>query len=94
MLRNFLDLVEAIEILGLLEINETRIAEADALIKRYLNEAKELYKGAPMQPNHHMLLHLSVFLMLFGPVHSWRAFAFERFNYMLQTLNTNLNFGR
>lgn len=93
MLQNFLDLVEAIEILGLLEIDEDRIEEADALIKKYLDTAKELYKGATIQPNHHMFLHLSVFLLMFGPVHSWRAFAFERFNYMLQTLNTNLNFG-
>ena len=93
MLRNFLDLVEAVEILGLLEIDETRIQEADVLIKKYIDDAKELYRNAKIQPNHHIFLHLSVFLLLFGPVHSWRSFAFERFNFMLQSINTNLNFG-
>ena len=93
MLQNFLDLVEAVEILGLLEIDETRIGEADVLIKKYIDEVKELYKGAKIQPNHHLFLHLGIFLLLFGPVHSWRSFAFERFNYMLQSINTNMNFG-
>ncbi|OSD08116.1 hypothetical protein PYCCODRAFT_1358106 [Trametes coccinea BRFM310] len=92
-LENFLDLVEAMETLGLMEVDDGHIAEVDRLLKRYLDRAKELYKGCKVQPNHHLALHLSMFLVLFGPVHSWRAFAFERFNYMLQSLNLNLNFG-
>ena len=94
MLENFLDLVEAVELLGMLEIDRTHVEELDKLLKRYVDGVKELYKGSKIQPNHHLFLHLGVFILLFGPVHSWRSFAFERFNYMLQTINTNLNFGK
>ncbi|KAI0713192.1 hypothetical protein C8T65DRAFT_574021, partial [Cerioporus squamosus] len=93
MMKNFLDLVETVEIIGLLEIDEERIARAEVLMKKYLDIAKELYKGCKVQPNHHLALHIGVFLRLFGPVHSWRAFVFERFNFFLQSLNTNLTFG-
>ncbi|KAI0323541.1 hypothetical protein GY45DRAFT_1264393 [Cubamyces sp. BRFM 1775] len=93
MLQNFLDLVEAVENFGLLEIDNRQIAIAEKLMQKYLDGVKELYKGAKIQPNHHLALHIGVFLRLFGPVHSWRSFVFERFNYYLQTLNTNLTFG-
>ncbi len=93
MLRNFLDLVEAIELVGLMEIDEERIVRAEVLMEKYLKAVKELYKGQKIKPNHHLALHLGVFLRLFGPVHSWRAFVFERFNYFLQTLDTNMRFG-
>ncbi|RPD61515.1 hypothetical protein L227DRAFT_585676 [Lentinus tigrinus ALCF2SS1-6] len=93
MMMNFLYLVETVEIIGLLEIDEERIARAEVVMKQYLDTAKELYKGCKVQPNHHLALHIGVFLRLFGPVHSWRAFVFERFNFFLQSLNTNLTFG-
>ena len=93
MLQIFLDLAEAIEICGLMEINEEHIKHAEELMHKYLIIAKELYKGAKVQPNHHLALHLGVFLRLFGPVHSWRSFVFECFNFFLQSLNTNMKFG-
>ncbi|RDX51818.1 hypothetical protein OH76DRAFT_1454734 [Lentinus brumalis] len=93
MLRNFIDLVEAVELVGLLETDEERIARAEVLLERYLIIAKELYKGHKIQPNHHLAMHLGFFLRLFGPVHSWRAFVFERFNYFLQSLDTNMKLG-
>ncbi|KAI0351849.1 hypothetical protein OH77DRAFT_1498274 [Trametes cingulata] len=93
MLENFLEVVEAVETFGLLEIDDDQIARAEQLMQRYLEGVKELYKGAKIQPNHHLALHIGVFLRLFGPVHSWRSFVFERFNYYLQTLNTNMTFG-
>ncbi|KAI1793588.1 hypothetical protein LXA43DRAFT_1092756 [Ganoderma leucocontextum] len=93
MVRNFLELVEAIEMIGLLEIDEDSIQHAEYLMKSYLDTAKDLYRWAKIQPNHHMALHLGIFLRLFGPAHSWRAFVFKRFNYFLQSFNTNMNFG-
>ena len=93
MVKNFLEVVEAIETIGLLEIDEDSIQRAEYLMKSYLDAAKDLYRWAKIQPNHHMALHLGIFLRLFGPAHSWRSFAFERFNYFLQSLNTNMNFG-
>ncbi|KAH9855542.1 hypothetical protein C2E23DRAFT_684025, partial [Lenzites betulinus] len=93
MLENFLEVVEAIETYGLLEIDERQIADAERLMRRYLEGIKELYHGTKIQPNHHLALHIGVFLRLFGPVHSWRSFAFERFNFYLQSINTNMTFG-
>lgn len=94
MLQNFLHLVNAIQTIGYLEVDQRDLQKADDLLKRYLEGIKELYKGSKIQANHHLALHLTVFITLFGPVHSWRSFAFERFNYMLQTLNMNMNMGR
>ncbi|KAI0700643.1 hypothetical protein C8T65DRAFT_709616 [Cerioporus squamosus] len=40
-------------------------------------------------PNHHLSLHLYSCLLLFGPVHGWWAFPFERYNGLIANLNTN-----
>ncbi|KAI0715176.1 hypothetical protein C8Q76DRAFT_618720 [Earliella scabrosa] len=93
MLVNFLHLVEAVATLGYLEVDKYNLALADKLLKKYLEGVKELYKGAKIEPNHHAALHLTMFIALFGPVHAWRAFAFERLNFMMQSLNINNNFG-
>lgn len=93
MLVNFLLLAEAVGILGYLESDKPSLSLADELLHKYLSGVKELYKGAKIVPNHHIALHLTMFIALFGPVHSWRAFAFERLNFLLQTLNVNGNFG-
>ena len=93
MLRNFLLLVEAVITLGYWEADVHSLARADELLHSYLDGVKTLYKGAKFQPNHHLALHLTMFIALFGPVHAWRSFAYERFNFMLQSLNINGNFG-
>ena len=49
-----------------MEIDESRIERAEELMHQYLVVAKDLYKGAKIQPNHHLALHLGVFLRLFG----------------------------
>ncbi|KAI9067682.1 hypothetical protein FKP32DRAFT_1609294 [Trametes sanguinea] len=93
MLQNFVDIVDAVETFGLLEIDEHEINHAHKQLVKYLEGVKVLYKGAKFQVTHHHALHLALFLRLFGPVHSWRAFAFERMNFLLQSVNTNLKFG-
>ncbi len=94
MLENFMDLITAVVIAGLLETSSLFIDLYKKYMSRYLTRMKELYKEATVKPNHHFALHLPDFMELFAPVHSWRSFAFERFNYMLQMLNTNLTFGK
>lgn len=93
LLRNFLDLVDAVETIGLLETDEEEIEHAEDALERYLNGLKELYQQSKIQPNHHLALHIGMFIRLFGPVHAWRAFAFERFNYMLQSIKASKNPG-
>jgi hypothetical protein len=93
MLDNFMDLVTAVEVGGMLVVDEEHIRKYEETILRYLQNMKSLYLEASIKPNHHLAIHLAVFLRLFGPVHAWRAFAFERFNYMLQRLNKNMHIG-
>ncbi|KAI9061491.1 hypothetical protein FKP32DRAFT_1575884 [Trametes sanguinea] len=93
MLNNFMDLVTAVVFAGMWHLSPEHIDIFEAHMLRYLTQLKELYKEASIVPNHHYSLHLPDYMRFFGPVHGWRAFVFERFNYMLQRLNTNLTFG-
>ncbi|EIW54249.1 uncharacterized protein TRAVEDRAFT_132588, partial [Trametes versicolor FP-101664 SS1] len=90
MLCNFMDLVSAVILAGLLEITSEHITMYEQYMLRYLTTMKDLYKEATVKPNHHYALHIPHFMRLFAPVHSWRSFAIERFNYVLQRMNTNL----
>ncbi|OSC99540.1 hypothetical protein PYCCODRAFT_1340936, partial [Trametes coccinea BRFM310] len=55
---------------------------------KYLESLRELFDHQ-FVPNHHLSMHLMECLLLFGPVHAWWAFPFERFNGLLQRMNTN-----
>ncbi|OBZ70848.1 hypothetical protein A0H81_09433 [Grifola frondosa] len=68
MLHNFMDAVDAIEIIGLREIDEQHIQAAEHSLQKYLKTLMVLYKEAKIQPNHHLALHLPEFLRLFGPM--------------------------
>jgi len=50
----------------------------------YPNGLKQLFPDYKFHPNHHMSLHISEYIKLFGPVHAWWAFPFERVVGMLQ----------
>lgn len=94
MLDNYMQLIRAVNVAGSLRISEDEIKEYETSLLDYLRGMKELYKEASIKPNHHIAMHLPDFLRRFGPVHAWRAYAFERFNYLLQNLNTNKQTGR
>ena len=59
----------------------------------YLDRVKELFPQYKLHPNHHMALHLHEFLLLFGPVHSWWTFPFERLIGALQRMPHNFVIG-
>ena len=59
----------------------------------YLNILKELYPNLALRPNHHAALHIGQFLLLFGPMHGWWMFVFERVIGMLQKTNTSNKLG-
>lgn len=94
MLDNYMDLIAAIQIGGMLQTSEEYIQLYEEYIMRYLRTMKVLYLEASIKPNHHLAVHLIMFLRQFGPVHSWRAYAFERFNHMLQNIDTNRRIGK
>lgn len=92
-LSNFMDLITAVVLLNMRFTSESLVVEYEEAILRYLQGLKALYKDAKFKPIHHASLHLGEFLRFFGPVHAYRSFPFERFNYMLQKQNTNAKFG-
>ncbi|RPD74265.1 hypothetical protein L226DRAFT_546168 [Lentinus tigrinus ALCF2SS1-7] len=88
LLENFLDLVRAADLATRRTMDEARAEKFDTYMERYLSGLVQTFKH-PLVPNHHLSLHLRECLELFGPVHAWWAFPFERFNGILQHLNTN-----
>lgn len=70
-LTNFMDLVSAVNIGGQLQISESDLQLYDHYILEYVTGFKRLYKEASIKSNHHLAVHLTRFLRMFGPVHSW-----------------------
>ena len=69
---------------------------SDAHCARYLDrmyeyrrELQRLFPFYNCVPNHHMAFHIPEFIKLFGPVHGWWTFPFERAIGQLQRLSTN-----
>ncbi|KDR74581.1 hypothetical protein GALMADRAFT_41458, partial [Galerina marginata CBS 339.88] len=62
-------------------------------IKAYMEGVKNIFPQYRFLPNHHMSLHLYDYLLLFGPVHSWWTFPFERIIGMLERIPTNFKVG-
>lgn len=69
-------------------MDNERVARFDEHMYEYLASLRTLFHHN-FVPNHHLSLHLHLCLRLFGPVHGWWAFPFERYNGLLQRLNTN-----
>ncbi|OCH85284.1 hypothetical protein OBBRIDRAFT_740161 [Obba rivulosa] len=93
MLANFLDLATVVVLASQHQITEKHIQGIEIHLRRYLEGMKRIYKATSIKPNHHLAMHLPHFLRLFSPVHAWHAFAFERYNYMLQNVKTDMRFG-
>lgn len=93
MLDNFMDLVSATKYAMMRTLTAERIALYQVHISRYLKDIQKLYPDATILPNHHLSLHLTKFLQDFGPTHGWRCFPFERYNFLLQKIETSQRFG-
>lgn len=75
----------------------TSMTKADLYLEHmrsYILGIKELFPSYHFRPNHHMALHLHKYIVLFGPVHAWWTFPFERIIGMLQRIPTNDKIGR
>lgn len=62
-------------------------------MQSYLKGLRELFPQYRFLPNQHMALHLAEYLQLYGPVHSWWTFPFERLIGMLQRIPNNFQDG-
>lgn len=94
MFENFMHLITAVKIATMHTINLSDIALYDRHMKLYLSGLLELYPFINLTPYQHLALHFSEHLRRFGPTHSWRCFAFERYNGILQEIPSNYKFGK
>ncbi|KAI0351504.1 hypothetical protein OH77DRAFT_1410980 [Trametes cingulata] len=88
LLESFLHLVCAVNLAARRSMSNSRASRFDYHISRYLQSLRTLFNHE-LVPNHHLSLHLKFCLELFGPVHAWWSFPFERFIGLLQRLNMN-----
>lgn len=94
MFENFMHLVSAVKIATMRAINSADIALYDHHMKLYLAGFVKLYPASNITPYQHLALHFSTHLRRFGPTHSWRCFAFERYNGIIQQTPSNYKFGK
>lgn len=93
MLDNFMHLVTAVKLASMRCMTPTRIDDYAFHMHSYLSGLLELYPNTALSPYQHLALHIPHFLEGFGPVQAWRCFSFERYNYLLQNIPTNMKFG-
>lgn len=82
-------------LLSAVAVGSSRITSADnsreflGLITDYRRELQRLFPNYEVHPNHHQAMHISEFLLMYGPVHGWWTYPFERMIGMLQRISTN-----
>jgi hypothetical protein len=68
-------------------------AEFLSLMLEYISELRRLFPDYKLHSIHHMATHIGDFLLMYGPVHGWWAFPFERMIGTLQRISTNHKLG-
>lgn len=86
-------LVQALCLGCLRTSSDTRADQMHEHLRNYLGQLTVIHPGAKHTANQHMSLHLTNFMKLYGPVHSWWTYPFERLIGRLQQLPTNNKFG-
>ena len=97
MLRRILDhtmaLVCAITIACLRTTTEARALAYRTFVATYIHDLQDILPEATRRTNQHMAMHIYDFMRLFGPVHSWWCFPFERLIGQLQRMTNNHKIG-
>ncbi|TFK77564.1 hypothetical protein K466DRAFT_608029 [Polyporus arcularius HHB13444] len=88
LLHNFVHLITATDLATRRSMDPDRAKAYDNHMRRYLQGVLDIFSHQ-LVPNHHLSLHLTACLLLFGPVHGWWGFPFERYNGILGGLNVN-----
>lgn len=94
-IRNTMDLAQAIIIASKRTTSPQWAAEYDKYMTRYCTALKTLFPNFDSfsKPNFHLALHLSALLLRFGPAHGWWSYAFEHLIGLLTCLGTNNKLG-
>lgn len=82
-------LVSAITLACTRITSSARAATYRQYMATYLKDLVHIHPDASYRTNLHMAMHIFDFLVLFGPVHSWWCFPFERLIGLLQRLPSN-----
>jgi hypothetical protein len=97
-LRDILDhtmsLVSAITLACMRTVTKDRADAYRDYVATWVHDLRRLHPHIDDRTNNHMAFHIYDFLLLFGPVHSWWCFPFERLIGQLQRLPNNHKFGR
>ncbi|KIJ09289.1 hypothetical protein PAXINDRAFT_87673 [Paxillus involutus ATCC 200175] len=86
---NFLRLSTALKIFCGSSVKVNMLPHAEALLRDYLLNYKELYGLGAMKPNFHWAVHLRQQILDYGPVYNFWAFLSERLNKVLKGSNSN-----
>jgi hypothetical protein len=97
-LRQVLDhtmaLVSAVSLACERTMTDTRMLAYRNYITQWVGQLPQIHPNSSRKrTNFHMAIHVYDFLRLFGPVHSWWSFPFERLVGQLQRLPHNHKFG-
>jgi hypothetical protein len=96
--RRILDHTMALVSAVIIVCRRTTSRERAELYRTYMatwvRELTDIHTHTHHHPNNHMALHIYDFLLLFGPVHSWWCFPFERLIGIIQRQPHNHKFGR
>ncbi|KAF8493097.1 hypothetical protein F5888DRAFT_1618448 [Russula emetica] len=90
---NLCDLIGATKIAAGRSISVARAEEFRDLMLRYLSGLDNLFPMHRLIPYHHLSIHLKELLSHFGPTTTWHCWVFERYNHMVQNIETNGRFG-
>ena len=92
-LNHTMALFSAVRLVCMRTMNQSRMTAYRDYMVRYIRDLHVVHPDAPYKTSHHMALHIYDFLELFGPVHSWWCFPFERLIGLLQRQPSNHKFG-
>lgn len=92
-LNHTMSLVQALCLACYRTTNSYRTHAMHTHLRNYLTDLPLIHAGSNPTTIQHMSLHLAKFMDLFGPVHSWWTYPFERLIGQLQHFPTNNKFG-
>jgi hypothetical protein len=93
LLRNYLSLVIAVRWATMRSTSHHHATITEEYLTYYVRSTVEVFSTRALVFNNHASFHIPECLRMFGPVHGWWAFPFERYNGVLQRYNTNSKTG-
>ncbi|CAK5266290.1 unnamed protein product [Mycena citricolor] len=82
-------LIAAVDLASSRKMIQGNDAKVQNHLLKYRTALHACFPEYTAHPNHHLALHIPHFLRLFGPVHGWWAYPFERMNGKMLRIKTN-----